>query len=96
MRHTHNSNDLLSCLTDGAHAEILRRLCASQGAIAPLRMEYDTTSRPAGQGLETNRHCGWVVGRADLDVQRNSAIAQPAATWCGTELVYAAVQQAKH
>ena len=62
MRHTHNSNDLLSCLTDGARAEILRRLCASQGAIAPLRMEFDTTSRPAGQGLETNRHCGWVVG----------------------------------
>ena len=62
MRHTHNSNDLLSSLTDGAHAEILRRLCANQGAIAPLRMEYDTTSRPAGQGLETNRHCGWVVG----------------------------------
>ena len=68
MRHTHNSNDLLSCLIDGAHAEILRRLCANQGAIAPLRMEYDTTkevvqtSRPAGQGLETNRHCGWVVG----------------------------------
>ena len=31
-------------------------------AIAPLRMEYDTTSRPTGQGLETNRHCGWVVG----------------------------------
>ena len=50
MRHTHNSNDLLSCLTDGAHAEILRRLCANQGAIAPLRMEYDTTSRPAGPG----------------------------------------------
>ena len=21
-----------------------------------------TGSRPAGQGLETNRHCGWVVG----------------------------------
>ena len=62
MRHTHNSNDLLSCMIDGAHAEILRRLCANQGAIAPLRMEFDTTSRPAGQGLETNRHCGWVVG----------------------------------
>ena len=45
MRHTQNSNDLLSCLTDGAHAEMLRRLCANQGAIAPLRIEYDTSSR---------------------------------------------------
>ena len=28
--------------------------------------------------------------------QRTSANAQPTTTWCGTELVYAAVQQAKH
>ena len=41
MRLTHNSNDLLSCLTDGAHAEILRRLCANQGAIAPLTRPHD-------------------------------------------------------
>ena len=44
MRHTHNRKDLLSCLTNGAHAEMLRRLCANQGAIAPLRIEYDTSS----------------------------------------------------
>ena len=43
--HTQNSNDLLSCMTDGAHAEMLRRSCANQGAIAPLRNEYDTSSR---------------------------------------------------
>ena len=75
MRHTQSSDDMLSCLTDGAHAEMLRRLCANQGAVAPLRIgylgmtrphepeiKYMTRSRPAGQGLETNRHCGWVVG----------------------------------
>ena len=50
MRHTRNSNDLLSFLTDGAHAEILRRLCANQGAIAPLRMEFDTTHDLQGKG----------------------------------------------
>ena len=49
MRHTQNNDDLLSCLTDGAHAEMLRRLCANQGAIAPLRMEFDTTSRAREQ-----------------------------------------------
>ena len=49
-------------MTDGAHAEILRRLCANRGAIAPPGMEQDKASRPAGQGLEANRHCGWVVG----------------------------------
>ena len=45
MRHTQNSHDLLSCLTVGAHAEMLRRLCANQGAIAPQRIEYDTSSQ---------------------------------------------------
>ena len=49
MRHTQNSKDLLSCLTDGAHAEMLRRLCANQGAIVPLRIEYDTSSRAREQ-----------------------------------------------
>ena len=49
MRHTQNSNDLLSSLTDGAHAEMLRRLCANQGAIAPLRIEYDTSSQAREQ-----------------------------------------------
>ena len=49
MRHTQNSNDLLSCLSDGAHAEMLRRLCANQGAIAPLRIEYDSSSRAREQ-----------------------------------------------
>ena len=49
MRHTQNSNDLLSCLTDGAKAEMLRRLCANQGAIAPLRIEYDSSSRAREQ-----------------------------------------------
>ena len=49
MRHMQYSSDLLSSLTDGAHAEMLRRLCANQGAIAPLRMEFDTTSRAIEQ-----------------------------------------------
>ena len=49
MRHTQNSKDLLSCLTDGAHAEMPRRHCANQGAIAPLRIEYDTSSRAREQ-----------------------------------------------
>ena len=49
MRHTPNSNDLLSCLTDGAHTEMPRRLCAIQGAIAPLGIEYDTSSRARKQ-----------------------------------------------
>ena len=33
--------------------------------------------------------------RADLSVQRTKAKAQSATTWCGTELVCAAVQQEK-
>ena len=51
---------------------MLRRLCTNTGAFAPLRHDNDTTlragervqsgARPAGQGLESNRHCGWVVG----------------------------------
>ena len=57
MRHTQKSNDLLSCLTDGAHAEMLRRLCARQGAIAPLRIEYDTSSRAREQVHDTGTTC---------------------------------------
>ena len=49
MRHTQNSNDLLSFLTDGTHAEMLRRLCANQGAVAPQRIEYDTSSQAREQ-----------------------------------------------
>ena len=49
MRHTQNNNDLLSCLTDRAHAEMLRCLSANQGAIAALRIEYDTSSRAREQ-----------------------------------------------
>ena len=49
MRHTQNNNDLLSSLTGGARAEMLRRLCANQGAIAPLRIEHDTSSRAREQ-----------------------------------------------
>ena len=56
-------------------------------------------ARPAGQGLETNRRCGRVVGgwwvRADLNVQMAKAKAQSAATWSGSELVCAAVQRGK-
>ena len=37
---------------------------------------------------------GWV--RADLNVQRTEAKVQSATTWCGTELVRAAVQQETH
>ena len=58
MRHTQNSNDVLSCLTDGAHAEMLRRPCANQGAIAPLRMEFNTTSRAREQVRDKVTTCG--------------------------------------
>ena len=61
MRHTQNSNDLLSCLTDRAHAEMLRRLCANQGAIAPLRIEYDTSSRAREQVHDRVTTCRAVV-----------------------------------
>ena len=54
----------------------------SLGRTPPLPTQYGTVG-------------GWWV-RADLNVQRTSAYAQSATTWCGTELVYAAVQQAKH
>ena len=59
--------------------------------------------KSAGQGHDlqgkgeslTGTAGGWWV-RADLTVQRSRANAQSETTWCGTELVYAAVQQAKH
>ena len=57
MRHTQNNSELLSCLTDGAHAEMLRRLCANQGAIAPLRIEYDTSSRAREQVHDRGTTC---------------------------------------
>ena len=57
MRHTQNSKELLSCLTDGAHAEMLRRLCANQGAIAPLRIEYDMSSRAREQVQDRGTTC---------------------------------------
>ena len=103
MRHTQYRNDLLSCLTAGALAEMLRRLCATKGAFAPPRLEYDTSSRAReqvhdlqGKGWRlTGTVAGWWV-RADLSVQRTRTNAESATTWCGTEQVYAAVQQAKH
>ena len=49
MRHAQYSNDLLSFLTAGAHAEILRRHCATKGAFAPPRLEYDTSPRAREQ-----------------------------------------------
>ena len=49
MRHTQYNNDLLSCLTAGALGEMLRRLCATKGAFAPPRLEYDTSSRAREQ-----------------------------------------------
>ena len=52
MRHTPNSNDLLHCLTAGALAEMLRRLCATKGAFAPSRLEYDTSSRAREHDLQ--------------------------------------------
>ena len=57
MRHTQNRNDLLSCLTDGAHAEVQRRLCANQGAIAPLKIEYDMPSRAREQVHDRGTTC---------------------------------------
>ena len=44
-RHTRYNNELLRHLTAGAHAEMLRRLCAITGAFAPPRHEYDTSLR---------------------------------------------------
>ena len=49
MRHTQYINNLLSCLTTGALVEMLRRLRATKGAIAPPRLEYDTSSRAREQ-----------------------------------------------
>ena len=57
MRHTQNSNDLLSCLAAGANAEMLRCLCATKGAIAPLRFEYDTSSRAREQVHDRGTTC---------------------------------------
>ena len=57
MRHTQYSNDLLSCLTAGAFAEILRRLCATKGAFAPPRLGYDTSSRAREQVHERSTTC---------------------------------------
>ena len=51
------SNDLLSCLTVRAHAEMLRRLCANQGAFAPQRIEYDTSSRAREQVHDRGTTC---------------------------------------
>ena len=57
MRHTQNSNDLLNCLTAGAHAEMLRCLCATKGAFAPPRPEYDTSSRAREQVHDRSTIC---------------------------------------
>ena len=57
MRHTQNNNDFLSYLTVGAHAEMLRRLCANQGAFAPLRIEYGTSSRAREQVHDKGTTC---------------------------------------
>ena len=51
------SNDLLSCLAVGAHADMLRRLCANQGAFAPQRIEYDTSSRAREQVHDSGTTC---------------------------------------
>ena len=51
------SNDPLSCLTVGAHAEMLRRLCDNQGAFAPQRIEYDTSSRAREQVHDRGTTC---------------------------------------
>ena len=57
MRHTQYSNDLLRCLTAGAVAETLRRLCATKGAFAPPRLEYDTSSRVREQVHDRSTTC---------------------------------------
>ena len=57
MRHTQYSNDLLSCLTARALAEMLRRLCATKGAFAALRFEYDTPSRAREQVHDSGTTC---------------------------------------
>ena len=44
-RHARYSNDLLKHLIAGTQAEMLRRLCATTGAFAPLRHEYNTSLR---------------------------------------------------
>ena len=49
MRHTPNSNDLLHCLTDGALLKCRDAFAPTKGAIAPLRIEYDTSSRAREQ-----------------------------------------------
>ena len=57
MRLTQNNNDFLSNLTDGTHAEMLRRLCANQGAFAPQRNEYGTSSRAREQVHDRGTTC---------------------------------------
>ena len=57
MRHTQYSNDLLSCLAAGALAEMLRRLCATKGGLAPPRLEYDTSSRAIEQVHDRGTTC---------------------------------------
>ena len=57
MRHTQYSNGLLSCLAAGALVEMLRRLCATKGAFAPRRFEYDTSSRAREQVHDKGTTC---------------------------------------
>ena len=75
-----------------------------RNAFAPPKFEHDTSLRareqevaadPQSKGKKlTGTVGGWWV-RADPNVQMAKAKAQSAATWSGTELVSAAVQQGK-
>ena len=57
MHHTQYSNEPLSCLTTGALAEMLRHLCATKGAFAPPRLEYDMSSRATEQVHDRSTTC---------------------------------------
>ena len=56
-RHTQYNNELLRCPAAGGIVEMLRRLCATKGAIAPPRFRYDTSSRAREQVLDRGTTC---------------------------------------
>ena len=68
MRHTQYSNELLSCLAAGALVEMLRSLCATKGAFAPPRLEYDTSVFFLSSHFRAVGN-GWMVVSPDSKVE---------------------------
>ena len=57
MHRTQYNNDLWSCLTAGAFAEMMRRLRATKGAFAPPRLQYNTSTRTREQIHDKGTTC---------------------------------------